>query len=197
MHMSLLAPFKKTATYADLVALPENVTGQIIDRDLYATPRPAPRHLVAEGALQALLGGPFLFGSGGGPGDWWILMEPEVHMGPHVLVPDLAGWRKSGLPSPPTQGQFALAPDWVCDILSPSTQAFDHRKKRRVYAEQKVPHLWFVDPISRTIDVLRLSRDLYSIVDVFGGDEKSRLEPFEATELDLSLLWLPDSPAAE
>ena len=191
------APLKKSATYADLLNLPENVTGQIIDGDLYAMPRPAPRHVVAEGALQILSGGPLQFGSGGGPGGWWILPEPEVHMGPHVLVPDLAGSRKTRLPLLPTQGQFTLTPDWVCEILSPSTQAFDHKKKRRAYAEQKVPHLWFVDPISRTIDVLRLSGDLYSIVDTFGGDEKSRLEPFEAIELDLSLRWLPEQPPTD
>ncbi len=191
-----LVPFKKSATYADLFALPENITGQIIDGDLYATPRPAPRHVVAAGALQALLGGPLQFGSDGGPGNLWILPEPEVHMGPHVLVPDIAGWRKSRLPLPPTQGQFTLAPDWVCEILSPSTQAFDFKKKRRVYAEQKVPHLWFVDPISRTINALRLTGDLYSIVDTFGGGEKSRIEPFDVIEVDLGLLWLPDSPPA-
>ena len=191
------ASLKKSATYADLLALPENVTGQIIDGDLYAQPRPAPRHVVAEDALHFLLAGPLQFGTGGGPGGWWILTEPEIHMGPHVLVPDLAGWRRSRLPSPPTQGQFTLTPDWVCEVLSPSTKAFDHKKKRRVYTEQKVPHLWFVDPISKSIDVLRLSGDLYSIVDVFGGDEISRLEPFEAIELDLSLLWLPDSPSGE
>ena len=185
---------KNSATYADLIGLPENVTGQIIDGDLYTMPRPAPRHVAAEGALQVLLGGPLQFGSGGGPGGWWILPEPEVHLGPHVVVPDLAGWRKSRLPQVPTQGQFTLSPDWVCEILSPSTQAFDHKKKRRVYAEQGVPHLWFVDPISRTIDVLRLSGDLYSIVDTFGGEDKARMEPFDAIELDLALLWLPDSP---
>ena len=191
------ASLKKGATYADLLALPENVTGQIVDGDLYAMPRPAPRHVVAEGALHVLLAGPLQFGSGGGPGGWWILTEPEIHMGPHVLVPDLAGWRRSRLPSPPTQGQFTMTPDWVCEILSPSTHAFDHKKKRRVYAEQKVPHLWFVDPISKSIDVLRLSGDLYSIVDTFGGDDKARIEPFEAVELDLGLLWLPDSPSVE
>lgn len=118
-------------------------------------------------------------------------------MGPHVLAPDLAGWRKSRLPLLPTQGQFTLTPDWVGEILSPPTQALDHRKKRRVYAEHKVPHVWFVDLIGRTIDALRLTGDLYSIVDTFGGDEKARVEPFEAIELDLSPLWLPDSPAAE
>jgi Uma2 family endonuclease len=158
---------------------------------------PAPRHVVAQGALQAILAGPFQFGSGAGPGGWWILMEPEIHMDSHVLVPDLAGWRRSRLPFPPTQGQFTLTPDWVCEILSPSTQAFDHKEKRRVYAEQKVHHLWFVDPISRSIDALRLTGDLYSIVDTFGGDEKAHIEPFEAIELDLGLLWLPDSPPVE
>jgi hypothetical protein len=192
-----LVPFKTGATYADLLDLPENVTGEIVDGDLYATPRLAPRLVVAKGALLALLGAPFQFGSGGGPEGWWILPEPEVHMGPHVLAPDLAGWRKSRLPFPPAQGQFTLTPDWVCEILSPSTQAFDHKKKRRVYAEQRVPHLWFVDPIGRTIDVLRLSADFYSIVDTFGGDDQARIEPFEAIELDLGLLWLPDSPPVE
>ena len=189
-------PLKKDATYGDLLRLPENVTGQIIDGDLYVMPRPAPRHVVAEGALHFLLAGPLQFGSGGGPGGWWILPEPEVHMGSHVVVPDLAGWRKSRL-TPPTQGQFTLAPDWVCEILSPSTQAFDHKKKRRVYAEQKVPHLWFVDPLGRTIDVLRLAGDLYSIVDTFGGDDKARIEPFDVIELDLSLLWLSDAAPVE
>lgn len=196
MNMSLV-PFKMVAAYEDLLGLPENVTGEIVDGDLYAMPRLAPRLVVAKGALLALLGGPFQFGSGDGPGGWWVLPEPEVHMGPHVLVPDIAGWRKSHMPFPPAQGHLTLTPDWVCEILSPSTKGFDHRKKRRVYAEQKVPHLWFADPISKSIDVLRLTGDLYSIVDTFGGDEKARLEPFDAVEIDLGLLWLPDSVAAE
>jgi len=89
------------------------------------------------------IGNPFHRGSGG-PGGWWILGEPELHFGEQVVVPDLAGWRRERLPAMPAAAFFSLAPDWVCEVLSPSTGRIDRGRKLRIYAEAGVAHAWFV-----------------------------------------------------
>lgn len=184
-------PVRKAATYADLLQLPENVVGQIIDGDLYAMPRPSIPHAVGATGLSSQLGPAFGFGQFGGPGGWWILAEPELHLSEHVLVPDLAGWRKTRMPKPPQTTFIDLAPDWVCEILSPSTEHLDRKKKRAIYAQHRIPYLWLVDPARRTLEALRLSGDLYSVIATWVADDKARIEPFDAIEFDLNMLWVP------
>src|SRR5687767_10568546 len=114
MAVSVLA--KKPATYSDLLALPENVVGAILDGELVAAPRPAFGHARVGSGRGGDLMGPFDRGRGG-PGGWWILHEVELHLGPDVLVPDLAGWRRTRMPKPPapTEPFVSLAPDWLCE----------------------------------------------------------------------------------
>jgi Uma2 family endonuclease len=170
-------PVKKPASYEDLLALPEHVVGEIVDGELHVSPRPASPHTAASSALGEELGPPFKRGKGG-PGGWVILDEPELHLGRDVLVPDLAGWRRERMPERPDVAYFELSPDCVCEVLSPSTAMLDRTKKLVVYARERVAHVWFVDPIARTLEVLRLD-----------ADEKVRGEPFDAIELELAVLW--------
>lgn len=176
------------ATYADLEALPANVVGEILDGVLYAQPRPASRHAVAASRLGGELGPPFDRGRGG-PGGWVLLDEPELHLGGDVLVPDVAGWRRERMPEIPDVAAFELAPDWVCEVLSPSTAAIDRGEKLRIFARERVAHAWLVDPIVKTLEVLRLDGETYRVVGAWHDDVRVRAEPFGAIELALAALW--------
>ena len=126
-------PLKKGATYDDLERVPEHFVAEMFDGDLYASPRPAFPHSRASGVLLAKLGDAFDFGDG--PGGWLIYIEPELHFGNDVLVPDLAAWRRERLPSAPNAAYLTLAPDWICEVLSPSTASYDRGDKRVHYLQ--------------------------------------------------------------
>ena len=125
----------------------------------------------------------------GGPGGWWILDEPELHLRTDVLVPDLAGWRRSRMPKYPDCAYFTLSPDWLCEVLSPSTSRLDRAQKLAVYARERVPHAWLIDPLARTLEVLRLDSGRWTILATHAGAEVVRAEPFAEIELELSSLW--------
>ncbi len=180
---------QRPATYEELCALPVHVTGQIVFGVLHASPRPAPKHARASSALGSELGNPFDRGRGG-PGGWLLLDEPELHLDGHVLVPDLAGWRRERMPVMPVdKAHFDLAPDWVCEVLSPSTGGLDRGDKRKAYADCGVGHLWFVDPDAQTLEVLALDGATYRVLDVFSGERCVRGVPFVAIEIELGGLW--------
>ncbi len=178
----------KVAAYEELLALPSNVVGEILAGQLHASPRPAARHAVAASSLGEELGPPFRRGRGG-PGGWVLLDEPEIHLGADVVVPDLAGWRRERLPEVPDAPFLELGPDWVCEVLSPSTSRIDRVLKRRIYARETVAHFWIIDPAAKTLEVERLDGDAYRIILSASEDERVRAEPFDAIELDLALLW--------
>ncbi len=182
---------KRPATYADLLALPDHVVGQIIDGELVVSPRPAPPHAIATSFLGAELVGPYGRGRGG-PGGWLILDEPELHLGQQILVPDLAGWLRERMPQLPQTAWFELRPDWICEVLSPSTAVLDRTRKQDVYREHGVTWLCFVDPGARTIEVLKLSGQDWVVAGTFGGDGEARVQPFDAVAIDIGALW--DSP---
>ncbi len=184
-------PFDRPATYDDLVKLPDNLVAEIVDGELHASPRPAPRHSVAGTAVGAALMPPFHHRKGG-PGGWWILAEPEIHVGRDVLVPDIAGWRRSRLPAIPTTAYFPLAPDWLCEVLSPSTARLDRAKKLRIYAREGVPHVWLLDPGARILEVMRLDEGRWTIIATHAGDEIVRAEPFTEVELELGSFWVDE-----
>lgn len=177
-----------SATYADLEALPPNVVGEIVRGVLYASPRPAVPHAAAASAIGEELGPPFKRGKGG-PGGWVLLYEPELHLGADVLVPDHAGWRRERMPELPSTAAIALGPDWVCEVLSPSTHKLDRTEKLRVYTRERVAHVWLVDPLERYLEILRLDGATYRLVDTFVDDAKVHAEPFDAIELDLAIFW--------
>ena len=192
--MPRVPPFDRPATYEDLVALPDTLVAEIVNGELHASPRPAPRHVRAGSLLGVRLGGPYDDGIGG-PGGWWILDEPELHLGRDVLVPDLAGWRRSRMPRLPEAAYFPLAPDWICEILSPSTAMLDRSKKLGLYAREQVAHAWLIDPLARTLEVLRLQNGHWSILGAHAGAEVVRADPFSEIELTLQSLWA-DPPEA-
>ena len=176
------------ATYRDLAALPADQVGEIVESILYASPRPAVPHAAAASALGEEIGPPFKRGKGG-PGWAVILDEPEIHLAADVLVPDLAGWRRGRMPEMPQTAFVELSPDWACEVLSPSTHKLDRGHKVKVYARERVTHVWLVDPIEQYVEVLRLDGDTYRIVATFTADARVRAEPFDAIELDLAILW--------
>jgi Uma2 family endonuclease len=182
-------PAKKRATYDDLLAVPSPLVAEILDGKLVKSPRPGVAHAAATSALGGELYSPFVRGKSGGPGGWIILDEPEVHLSDDVLVPDLAGWRRARMPQVPQAAAVELAPDWVCEVLSPSTRAVDRAEKLPIYAREQVAYAWLVDPAEQLLEVLRLEGRRWSLLDTWHGDAKVRAEPFEAIELDLSFLW--------
>jgi len=182
-------PARRYASYEDILALPETLVGEILFGELHTHPRPAPRHARAYSALGYLLGGPF-DGGIGGPGGWWILDEPELHLCENVLVPDLAGWRRDRMPALPETAWFELSPDWVCEILSPSTARTDRAVKMPVYAREGVGHLWLVDPDARILEVYALREDgHWLLLDTLKDVDAVRQPPFEAAEFSLGALW--------
>jgi Uma2 family endonuclease len=166
--MTLGSAKVRPASYEDILRLPENKVGEIVDGELIVSPRPGPRHALASSSLGAEIGGPFGRGRGG-PGGWIILDEPELHLGPQVLVPDLAGWRRERMPALPDTAWFTLAPDWVCEVLSPSTAVVDRTRKQDISREQGIRWLWFVDPAGRTIEVLSRAEQHWILTGSFGG----------------------------
>ena len=189
LHSALTGDAKHMkATYEDVLNAPENKVSEILDGELYLTPRPAPRHAFTSSVLSGMLGEPFGRGRGG-PGGWWIIAEPELHCGAHVVVPDLSGWRRERMERLPEDAFFSLAPDWVCEVLSPSTARIDRARKLRIYAEAGVGHAWLVDPVERTLEALRLGDRGWTIAAVLTGRDLVRVEPFHAIELELGALW--------
>ena len=183
------APAKRRATYEDLRQVPDNFVAEILDGELYATPRPALPHVRAGSLLGAALGPPFDEGRGG-PGGWVLLDEPELHLGRDVVVPDLAGWRRDRLPSVPNEPFLTVVPDWVCEILSPSTEQTDRVHKLAIYAREGAKHAWLLNPLLRTLEVLRLEQNRWIVVATHGDDEDAvSVEPFEAVPLELSRIW--------
>ena len=177
-------PLKKGATYDDLVRVPEHYVAEMFDGELYATPRPAPLHTQVSSALGMELA--VFHRSGGG---WRILDEPELHFGNDVLVPDLAGWRRERLPAIPPDAYLTLAPDWVCEVVSPSTEYIDRRKKLRIYAREGVTHAWLIDPLRQSLEVLALTSGSLEQIEEHHGDVPVRARPFDAVELELRALW--------
>ncbi len=188
---------RNIATYDDVVAAPEHKIAEILDGELVLSPRPGGAHTEAASVLGGQLIGAF-FGRGGGPrtpGGWRILFEPELHFpgpyeAPQVIVPDLAGWRLERMPARSEAPWIELAPDWVCEVVSPSTARHDRMRKLPIYAKQGVQHLWLVDPLLETVEVLELREGAYSIVQTAEGRQRRvKLRPFDAVGLDLRRWW--------
>lgn len=189
-------PASRTVTYADLEAVPPHLVAEIVYGNLVTHPRPATPHIFSATSLSEELVGPYQKGRGGGPGGWIFGEEPELHLGPHVVVPDLAGWRRERLSHLPATPFIELAPDWVCELLSPSTLAHDRGAKRRIYGAYDVSYLWFLDPVIRLLEVFELRDKQWVLVDTFAEDANVCAPPFEAITFPLAALW-PLDPAPE
>ncbi|MBI3799616.1 MAG: Uma2 family endonuclease [Deltaproteobacteria bacterium] len=188
-------PAPRRATYEDLLKVPDILIAEIIDGELITSPRPASPHARVSSALVQDLN-PFdrRPGGPGGPGGWWILFESELHLGADILVPDLAGWRRERMPILQNVPYFEQAPNWVCEVVSPSTGRLDRVRKMPVYAREQVAHVWLVDPLQHTLEVYHLERQHWVLLRTHGDVESARAEPFAAIEIDLSRWWLEEAP---
>ncbi|GAB6142557.1 hypothetical protein JCM14076_32870 [Methylosoma difficile] len=180
----------KISLYEQLLALPDNVAGEILNGELHAVPRPSGRHGLAESVLNMRIGPPFGFGESG-PGGWWIIVEPEVHFirNQEVVVPDLAGWRRERMPSVPDDHRFEVVPDWVCEILSPSTAKKDRVIKLPIYARYGVAHVWMVDPLAQTLEAFELQQGRWVLIATLKDDDEVAVPPFDAAPFSLADLW--------
>ena len=176
------------ATYQDVLDAPPHRVAEIVDGVLHTSPRPAAPHALATSRLGAEISPPFDRGRGG-PGGWWIIDEPELHLGEDILVPDLAGWRRKRMPDYPQAAYFTLPPDWVCGVLSPATRKLDLHGKRPVYARAGVRHLWLIDPIDRTMEAFELQRRQWLLIATARDDDPVAIRPFDAVTFSLGDLW--------
>lgn len=181
-------PAEKFATYEDLFDLPENLVGEIINGRLVTHPRPAPKHARAYSILGGRIIGPYDEGTDG-PGGWWILDEPEIHLDGDILVPDIAGWRRERMPKLPETAWFDLAPDWLCEILSPSTARVDRVEKLPIYARWGVQHVWLVDPDLRTLEAYENADGRWLLLATLKDDDAVSVTPFDAISFSLGGLW--------
>jgi len=181
-------PAEKFATYEDLFDLPENLVGEIVNGRLVTHPRPAPKHARAYSVLGGRIIGPYDEGTDG-PGGWWILDEPEIHIEGDILVPDIAGWRRERMPKLPETAWFDLAPDWLCEILSPSTARVDRVEKLPIYARWGVQHVWLVDPDLRTLEAYENVAGRWLLIATLKDDDAVSITPFDAISFSLGGLW--------
>jgi Uma2 family endonuclease len=181
---------QRPATYRDVLDAPAHMVAEIANGRLHLHPRPASRHARASFWLAFSLGGRGP-ADPTGPGGWHFAIEPELHLGPDVLVPDLAGWRRERMPVFPDTPAIDLAPDWACEILSPGTRRFDLTEKRELYRVAGVAHLWLVDPDARTLEAFTLTAGAWTLAAAFQDGDAIRAAPFEALTFPLNALW-PD-----
>jgi Uma2 family endonuclease len=187
----------RLATYVDLLRLSEDVRGEVLAGEIVTAPALLPKHSKAQRALGGFIGGPFDDDDGrGGPGGWWIFVEVDIALGAHDIVrPDLAGWRRERLTDPGEQRPITVVPDWVCEVLSPSTAARDKVQKRTLYADHGVPHYWIVDVDSRTLEAFELHNGRWMLAGSYDEGATAAIAPFEAIRLEVGRLFLP-RPAA-
>ncbi len=174
--------------YEEYQALPEGTKAEIVGGQVRVLPRPRPRHVRVSSTLGARLGRNFGWDSDTGPGGWVILDEPELRLGDEVRAPDLAGWRVERYEEP-EENPITLVPDWICEVLSPTTARVDRAEKMPLYANHGVGHLWIVDPLAQTLEVYRREGTQWVVVASYGADDQVQSEPFDAIPFDLGVLW--------
>jgi Uma2 family endonuclease len=184
-----MGPRAKTPSIADLEALPPSIKGEIIEDVLYTMTRPRGPHQDVALGIASDLRNPFRRGRGG-PGGWWILPEPGIEL-PNTpeISPDVAGWRRERLPELPKDTAITTVPDWVCEILSPTTRRHNLLVKKPYYARVGVRHHWIVDLDARTVTAYRLEAGRWVELGSYGDETEARIEPFDEVVLDVSSWW--------
>ena len=193
LQVAMNDPANHVATYADVLAAPEDKIAEVIHGILHLSPRPGMPHATAGSAILGGLGPSFSRGRGG-PGGWIILYEPELHLDSHILVPDVAGWRRERVPALPNEPYVTIVPDWVCEILSPKSSRRDRMEKKPLYANLGVPYLWIVDPANRSLEVSQLLDGRWTEVGTYVDNDRPRAVPFDAIEFELGNLWADVEP---
>lgn len=175
-------------------ALAELERHEVVDGELVQKAQPSFRHGMTQGLVcGALTGfqeshrGAERPGGGSCPGGWWIGSEIEVELAPHeVYLPDVAGWRVERMPEPFEARPVRIAPDWVCEVLSPSTADRDTGHKQRAYHLARVRHYWVVDPAAGTLTVYRWQEAGYERALAAVAGDVVRAEPFDAMDLAIA-----------
>lgn len=169
---------------------PPGLVSEILHGVLAMSPRPAVPHGRFAKKLGTRLYGPFDEGTGG-PGGWYFVDEPELHLGmrPDKMQPDLAGWRRERAGAVLHASAVTTAPDWVCEVLSPSTATHDRDVKLPLYAEHGVAFAWLVDPIARVLEAFVLHRGRWQPLGVWREDALARVAPFDALPIARDRLW--------
>jgi len=184
------------ATYQDLLRAPDNLIAELVDGELFLSPRPSGPHANFASVLGMDIGTAYHRGRGG-PGGWWIIDEPEIHFATseRVVVPDIAGWRRERMPTLPEDHRFTVTPDWVCEVFSPSTYRWDRDVKLALYAEHEVPWAWYVHPVKQWVEIRKLIGGELSLIERYESNVTFRAEPFTEVEIDLGSIW-PSPPAS-
>jgi Uma2 family endonuclease len=189
--MSTTKPRTSPPTLADLDALPPGIIGEIIEGVLYTMTKPRARHQRTGLEIGSGLLGPFDHGRGG-PGGWWIVTEPGIELpSTPEISPDVAGWRRERMADLPVDEPIRVVPDWVCEILSPTTRRHDMLRKLPYYAKIGVPFMWLVDIEARVLTVHRLDGDTWRVIGTYSDETEARIEPFDAVPLSIADWWLP------
>lgn len=184
----MAARLREHATYEDLLQVPDTMVAELIEGELFASPRPGWAHARASSRLGMIIGPPFDLGDNG-PGGWWIIDEPELHFRHNVVVPDLAGWRREHMPVPPKNHVFTVVPDWICEVTSPSNGRLDRLKKLPLYAREGVAYAWLIDPEQQVLEVHRNEDGHWASDATYGENQVVRANPFSEIEIDLTLIW--------
>jgi Uma2 family endonuclease len=183
---------RKFATYQDVLKAPASLVAELVQGILHTTPRPAPKHANAATGVAGHLRVPFDRGRNG-PGGWVILIEPELHLGSDVLVPDVAAWRRERMPKLPEAAFIELAPDWVCEVLSPSTARFDRTEKMPVYLRAGVSFLWLIEPSLKTLEIYQRSAasgaSHWLLINTYSDASVVHPEPFAQLPFNLQDVW--------
>ena len=182
-------------TIADWLAQPEDARLELIDGEFFEKAAPTMDHARAQISIGAFIWGSFDRKPGGpsGPGGWWIGSEVDIALDGRGYRPDLAGWRRERMPVLRKERPVTVRPDWICEIVSESNRTTDTVKKLRRYHQSGVPHYWILDQLERTLTVHRNGPDGYLIALRAEAHERVRAEPFDAIELQVSVL-LGDDP---
>ncbi|WP_437591260.1 Uma2 family endonuclease [Sorangium sp. So ce1000] len=186
-----MSDWARRATYQDVLDTPPNQVAEVLNGVLHATPRPSLSCRNVTSVLAGELYLPFRRGIKG-PGRWALLVEPELHLGtdPDIVIPDIAAWRRDRMPQIPMRtAAIFLAPDWVCEVISPSTEALDRRDKMEIYARELVAHYWLIDPRHRVLEAYRVDGGRFVRTGAWEGDVTVRAAPFDAVEIELGVLW--------
>lgn len=187
---------KRLGTWEDILNAPDDGrTYEVIGGELEALPRPLPRHGRAQGILFSGLFAPFDQGRGG-PGGWWLVIEPDVRLNPNdIVAPDVAGWRRARLPDLPDTRPIDILPDWVCEVLSPSHPRRDRIVKADLYLRSGIPFYWILDVSGRTLEAFAHRESAWLRLGAWTDGDTPRIPPFDAVELDVGGLFPPLSPA--
>jgi len=190
------SPARKLATWEDVARLPEGVRAEVLNGEVVYTDLPKPRHQRVISGLLHFVGAPFDFGSGGGPGGWWILPEVGLELSAHdVVIPDVAGWRRERVALFPEQRPIRIGPDWICEVLSPSNAKNDLVRKADLYHRSEVPFYWIIDPAARVVEALERTGAGWTRLGAWTDGDVARIRPFDAIELEVVRLFPPETAA--